>query len=141
MGWLVLDKPHNTGAMPQGGLRKTMGFVQRREESKHYITVANFSSTSRLTRFTISPVQDLPSIINMVPSSRRRRAMGAINRLWRTKWLRARILQANVHGDPVRPQPEHYRGSVNVNGRRQANVAFARAGSVLRGAESGAAEP
>lgn len=67
--------------------------------------------------------------------------MGAINMLGRTKRLRARILQANIHGDPVRPQPEHYRGSVNVNGWRQANVAFARAGNALRGAESGATEP
>jgi len=64
MGWLVLDKPHHTGVMPQGGLRKTMGFVQRREESKHYITAANFSSTLRLTRFTSSPVPHLPSIFN-----------------------------------------------------------------------------
>jgi UDP-glucuronate decarboxylase len=69
------------------------------------------------------------------------RGMGAINMLGRTTRLHARVLQAKARSDPARPQPEHYRGSVNVNGWRQANVAFARTGNALRGAESGATEP
>ena len=55
--------------------------------------------------------------------------------------LHARILQAKFHGDPVPPQPGHYRGRVNVNGWRQANVAFARDGNARCGAETGATEP
>jgi hypothetical protein len=54
--------------------------------------------------------------------------------------LHARILQAKVHGDPVPPQRGHYRGRVNVNGWRQANVAFARDGNARCGAETGATE-
>ncbi len=48
--------------------------------------------------------------------------IGAINMLGLAKRLRARVLQAStseVYGDPeVHPQPESYRGSVNVNGPR-----------------------
>ena len=48
--------------------------------------------------------------------------VGAINMLGLAKRLRARILQAStseVYGDPdVHPQPESYRGLVNVNGPR-----------------------
>jgi UDP-glucuronate decarboxylase len=48
--------------------------------------------------------------------------IGAINMLGLAKRLRARILQAStseVYGDPdVHPQPESYRGLVNVNGPR-----------------------
>ncbi len=48
--------------------------------------------------------------------------MGAINMLGLAKRLRARILQAStseVYGDPeVHPQPESYRGMVNVAGPR-----------------------
>ena len=48
--------------------------------------------------------------------------MGAINMLGLAKRLRARILQAStseVYGDPdVHPQPESYRGLVNIMGPR-----------------------
>jgi UDP-glucuronate decarboxylase len=48
--------------------------------------------------------------------------IGAINALGLAKRLKARILQAStseVYGDPkVHPQPENYRGSVNVAGLR-----------------------
>jgi nucleoside-diphosphate-sugar epimerase len=48
--------------------------------------------------------------------------MGAINALGLAKRLKARVLQAStseVYGDPdVHPQPESYRGSVNLTGIR-----------------------
>jgi UDP-glucuronate decarboxylase len=61
--------------------------------------------------------------------------MGAINALGLAKRLKARVLQAStseVYGDPdVHPQPESYRGSVNLTGIRACYDEGKRCGETL----------
>jgi hypothetical protein len=142
MGWLVIDKTHHTGAMPPFGLRdnglctKTRRLEARRHGSKFplYVEAYNLAYPASPIRNQHFPFQ-----------TRKSSVMGAINMLGRTKALQACVLQAptrKVYRDANAPsQPEHYRGRVNVNGWRQANVAFARAGNALCGAETGTTEP
>jgi UDP-glucuronate decarboxylase len=136
----VIDKTHHTGAMPPFLLRdnglctKTRRLEALRHGSKFPLYVEAYHLASSPIRNQHFPFQ-----------TRKSSVMGAINMLGRTKPLHACVLQAptrKVYRDANAPsQPEHYRGRVNVNGWRQANVAFARAGNALCGAETGTTEP
>jgi hypothetical protein len=135
MGWLVIDKTHHTGAMPPFGLRDNgLCTKTRRLEARHH------GSKFPLCVEAYNPIRN-----QHFPQTRKSSVMGAINMLGWTKPLHACVLQAptlKVYRDANAPsQPEHYRGRVNVNGWRQANVAFARAGNALCGAETGTTEP
>jgi UDP-glucuronate decarboxylase len=90
------------------------------EVSRHDVTfplyvevdeIYNLACPASPIHYQHDPVQTTKTIV-----------MGAINMLGLTKRLRARILQAStseVYGDPdVHPQPETYRGTVNIAGPR-----------------------
>jgi hypothetical protein len=161
MGWLVIDKTHHTGAMPPFGLRdnglctKTRRLEALRHGSKFPLYVEAYklacpASPIRNQHFSFQTRKSsVMGAINMGAINMGAINMGAINMLGWTKPLHACVLQAptrkvyrdaNAPSQPEHYRAEHYRGRVNVNGWRQANVAFAR-GNALCGAETGTTEP
>lgn len=90
------------------------------EVIRHDITLPIYIETDEIYNLACpaSPVQYQYNGIKTIKTS----VMGAINTLGLAKRTRSKILQAStseIYGDPVvDPQPEHYRGNVNILGPR-----------------------
>jgi UDP-glucuronate decarboxylase len=107
-------------------------FTGRRENCAHILNNRNFEMLRHDITFPLyvevdeiynlacpaSPIHYQHDPVQTTKTS----VLGAINMLGLAKRLRARILQSStseVYGDPdVHPQPEDYRGKVNVSGPR-----------------------